>query len=136
MAQSHLSTLSRFHPECHVWLANLSDARTHRYQLSNRNEDIEKSLLHATEAILIIRWQRHASYRINIVEFFRNIAFSLGRRVNHSSSAGDSKYCIQYLRYLHDLPLEACNTSRNKFLELFVKVLANHVRLQIGRAHV
>ncbi|KAH9047152.1 hypothetical protein EDB84DRAFT_1673754 [Lactarius hengduanensis] len=64
---------------------------------------VDKSLLHATEAILILRWQRHASYRINIVEFFRNIALSLGRRVNHSRSNEDSEYCIQYLRYLREL---------------------------------
>ena len=131
-AQSHLSTLSRFHPERPLWLANLSDAWTHRYQLSKRKEDIDKSMLHATEAILVLRWQRHASYRINIVEFFRNIAFSLGRRVNHSRSAEDSIYCIHYLRYLRDLPLEACNTSRSKFLEFFVKVLGNHVGLHVG----
>ena len=132
MAQSHLSTLPRFHPERPLFLASLSDAWTHRYHLSKRKEDIDKSLLHATEAILIPRWQRHTSYRINIVELFRNIAFSLGRRVSHSSSAKDSNCCIQYLRYLRDLPLEVCNTSRNKFLQLFVNVLANHVRLHPG----
>ena len=132
MAYSHLSTLPRFHSERPVWLASLSDAWTNRYLLSKRKEDIDKSLLHATEAILILRWQRHASYRINIVEFFRNIAFSLGRRVNHSSSVEDSKSCIQYLRYLRDLPLEAYNTSRRKFLLLFVNVLGNHVGLHVG----
>ena len=115
-----------------MWLASLSDAWTNRYILSKRKEDIDKSLLHATEAILILRWQRHASYRINIVEFFRNIAFSLGRRVNHSLSVEDSKSCIQYLRYLRYLPLEAYNTSRSKFLVLFVNVLGNHVGLHAG----
>ena len=132
MALSHLSSLPRFHPERPALLANLGDAWTDRYQLSKRKEDIEKSLLHTTEAILILRWQRHPSYRIKIVEFFRNIAFSLGRRVNHSRSADDSKYCIQYLRYLRDLPLEACNTPRNKFLLFFVKILGNHVALHAG----
>jgi CHAT domain-containing protein len=132
MAQSRLSTLPRFHPERPVWLAGLSDAWTNRYLLSKRKEDIDKSLLQATEAILILRWQRHTNYRINIVEFFRNIAFSLGRRVNHSGSVEDSKYCIQYLHYLHHLPLEVYNTSRNKFLQFFVTVLANHVCLHAG----
>ena len=132
IAQSRLPTLPRFHPERPVWLARLSDAWTDRYQLSVRKEDNDKSLLHATEAILSLRWQQRASYRINIVELFRNIAFSLGRRVFHSSSAEDSNCCIQYLRYLRDLPLEACNTSRTKFLQFFVEVLANHVRLHAG----
>ncbi|KAI9444030.1 CHAT domain-containing protein [Lactarius indigo] len=132
MIESHLSTLPRFHPERPVWLGKLSDARTERYQLSFRKEDVDKSLLHATEAILILRWQRHASYRINIVEIFRNIALSLGRRVRHSRSTEDSKCCIQYMRYLRDLPLEACNTPRNKILQFFVKVLENHVRLHAG----
>ncbi|KAH8978832.1 CHAT domain-containing protein [Lactarius akahatsu] len=132
MTESHLSTLPRFHPERPVWLARLSDAWTDRYQLSYRKEDVDKSLLHATEAILILRWQQHASYRINIVEFFRNIALSLGRRVNHSRSNEDSEYCIQYLRYLRNLPLEACNTSRNKLLQSFVRVLENHARLHAG----
>jgi hypothetical protein len=132
MAHSHLSTLPRFHPERPVWLASLDDAWTNRYLLSKRKEDIDKSLLHTTEAILILRWQRHASYRINIVEFFRNIAFSLGRRVNHSSSVEESTCCIQYFRLLRHLPLEAYNTSRNKFLQFFVTVLANHVRLHAG----
>ncbi|KAF8270120.1 CHAT domain-containing protein [Lactarius quietus] len=132
MVQSHLSTLPRFHPERPVWLARLSDAWTNRHQMSKRKEDNDKSLLHATEVILILAWQRDASYRINIVECFRNIAFSLGRRVNHSGSAEDSKCCIQYLRYLRSLPLEACNTSRSKFLQFFLKVLGNHARLHVG----
>jgi CHAT domain-containing protein len=132
MAQSHLSTLPRFHPERPVFLASLSEAWSQRYGLSKRMEDIDNSLLHATECILTLRWQRRASYRINILELFGHIAFSLGRRVNHSSSAKDSNYCIQYLRYLRDLPLEACTISRNKFLQFFVKALANHVRLHPG----
>lgn len=131
LAQNHLSTLPRFHPERPVWLVSLSDAWTHRYQLSKRKEDIDKNLLHDTEAILL-RSQRRSRYRINLVQIFYHIACSLGRRVNHSRSAEDSKYCIQYLRYLRNLPLEACGISRKRFLQQFVLVLGNHVRIHAG----
>ncbi|KAN0136100.1 CHAT domain containing protein [Lactarius tabidus] len=132
-----LSSLSRHDPERPFWLFHLANARAHRYNLSHQMDDLDKHLLHSSEAILLPfrPWSR---CHINIVQEFFGLARALVQRSNHSGSGSKKieylEHSIQYMRHLRDsdLPLESWGLARRNVTETLVQVLSMRATLGDG----
>ncbi|KAH9005587.1 CHAT domain-containing protein [Lactarius hatsudake] len=133
IAQNLLSRYPRFHPEHINGVHTLADARFARYKLSQQKEDLDKSILHCTEAILLQPVSRDglSSY---IVELLYDLAFTLLRRSERFERPEDVKYAIKYLRYLRGLPvpLDSLGIPGNTVTRSLVKALAVQVKLESG----
>lgn len=130
-----LSSLSRHDPQRPFWLSRLASAQAHRYNLSHQMDDLDKHLLHSSEAILLPFRPRSGRY-INTVQILFGIACALVQRSNHSVSGSKKieylEHSIQYMRYLRDsdFPLVACGLARRNVTETLVQVLS--MRATIG----
>ena len=70
-----------------------------RYTLTGRQDDLDQSILHSTEAILLSPPQ--VSRLQYVVEEFNAIAFAILLRAKASQQPEDVKCCITFLRYMH-----------------------------------
>ncbi|KAI0250881.1 hypothetical protein BJV78DRAFT_526695 [Lactifluus subvellereus] len=126
-----LSLLPQRHPARPIRLLDLVNARSKRYNLSRQVEDIDKSLLHATEAILLPN-RPWAGCIVSVFSLFFAIANALLARSTHSQKVEDVKYSIYYLCYLRGLPLKASRVSQIKVTKMLVQALASHIELVAG----
>ncbi|KAH9160814.1 hypothetical protein EDB89DRAFT_2081264 [Lactarius sanguifluus] len=133
IAQNVLSRHPRSHPEHIKGVHTLADARFARYKLSQQKEDLDKSILHCTEAILLqpVSWDGLSPY---IVELLFDLAFALLRRSERFERPEDVKYAIKYLRYLRGMPvpLDSLGLPGNVVTRSLVKALAVQVKLESG----
>ncbi|KAH9179057.1 CHAT domain-containing protein [Lactarius sanguifluus] len=106
-------------------------ARFARYTLSQQKEDLDKSILHFTEAILLPPVSCGGN-SINIVEPFSYLALALLRRSEEFEQPEDIKYSIEYLRYLRGLPLDSFDLSRNTITTSLIDALGIQVTSEAG----
>ncbi|KAH9025947.1 CHAT domain-containing protein [Lactarius pseudohatsudake] len=104
--QNDLSQYPRSHSEHIIGVHTLAKARFVRYTLSEQKEDLDKSILHFTKAILLPPVPRDGLY-LNIVQLLFSLARALLDRSEKFEQPEDVKYSIQYLRYLRGLPLDS-----------------------------
>ncbi len=100
-------------------------ARFGRYKLSQQKDDLDKSILHYTEAIFLPPFSE-VGVSLNIVQLLFRLAFALLHR-SEFEQPEDIKYAIEYLRYLRGLPLDSFDVHRNSVTTSLIQALAIQV---------
>ena len=101
-------------------------ARSERYSLSQEKEDLDKSIVHHTEAILLPPISQSGPY----VELLFGLALRLVIRSRTFKQPKDIKASIEYLRYLRGLSLDSLDVPRNGVTTLLIDALG--VRVELG----
>ncbi|KAH9047523.1 CHAT domain-containing protein [Lactarius deliciosus] len=129
--QSLVSQLPRSHSYRIHGVNALAKLRFVRYKQSQQKEDIDKSILYFTEAILLppVSLDRHS---INIVELLFNLALDLLLRSEKFEQPEDVKYSIVYLRYLRGVPLDSIDPPKHAVTTLLIRALGVQVNLEAG----
>ncbi|KAH9986986.1 hypothetical protein BJV74DRAFT_885732 [Russula compacta] len=125
--QNVLLILPRPHTLRSKCLSILAYARLRRYKFSSKGEDVDKSISHSTEAILLPFHTELSSYVIEVLFYLAN---ALLLRLRELEQPGDMKHAIIYLRYLQDQSLEAPDLTRNEVKGFLVWALAVQVELE------
>ncbi|KAH9986991.1 hypothetical protein BJV74DRAFT_988311 [Russula compacta] len=123
--QNLLLTFPRPDPLRSKSLSILANARLTRYALSDEGEDLDKSISHSTEAILLPFHTKFASYIIEALFFLAKALLLRSRQLEQPSGV---KHAITYLRYLQDQSLETSNVTRSDIKAFFVFALAVQVK--------
>ncbi|KAI0298341.1 hypothetical protein B0F90DRAFT_710441 [Multifurca ochricompacta] len=114
-----------------ICIHTLAMMRFKRYRFSDQKEDLDKSILHYTEAIFLSPPLDGAS--LNIILLFFQLASSLLRRSKAFKQPEDAKYAVEYLRFLRELPLDTFGVLRNVVTTSLVQALAVPVKLDAAR---
>ncbi|KAH9047507.1 CHAT domain-containing protein [Lactarius deliciosus] len=119
------------HPRSHSTISvyALAMGRYARYALSQQKEDLDKSILHNTEAIFLppLSW---GGPSFNIVNLFLKLALALLHRSEKFKQPEGIKYSIEYLRYLRGLPLDSSDLTRNTVTTSLIRALGIQVRVE------
>ncbi|KAI0298375.1 hypothetical protein B0F90DRAFT_1669104 [Multifurca ochricompacta] len=108
----------------------LATSRFKRYELSEQKEDLDKSIVHYTEAIFLPpSW----GFYLNVVQVFFQLILSLLCRSKKFKRPEDAKCAVEYLRYLRGLPLDTFEVPRNVVTTSLVQALAVQVNLEAGK---
>jgi CHAT domain-containing protein len=126
--QNSLSLYPRSHPEYTACVNSLSEARWDRYQLSDDKEDLDKAIIHCTEAILLSPVSRDEPHFENIIQPFFHLACALVERFE-SEESEDVKYPIAYLRCLRGLHLDSFDLPRDLINTALIRALSIQVEL-------
>ena len=103
-----------------------------RYSLSKDLDDLEQSIPHFTEAILLpLPWDRRC---LNILQIFFNITLFLVYRANGSRQPEDVTRSIIHLHYLRGKSLEAFNVPPNSVAIYLVTLLGIKAEMKLGDA--
>jgi CHAT domain-containing protein/tetratricopeptide (TPR) repeat protein len=108
----------------------LAKARFARYTLSQLKEDLDKSILHYTEAIFL----PPATRSLNFVQLFFLLTSALLHRSERFDQPEDLKFSVEYLRYLQGLPgpLDSFDVPSDIVTTSLIEALATQVRLDAG----
>ncbi|KAI0298416.1 hypothetical protein B0F90DRAFT_1918443 [Multifurca ochricompacta] len=101
--QCALSWTPRSHPTYTACIHLLAKSQFIRYELSEQREDLDKSIVHYTEAIFLPPSSR---LYLNVVQVFFQLVLSLLHRSEKFKQPEDAKCAVEYLRYLRELPLK------------------------------
>ena len=101
-----LSLYARTHSEHINCVYYLAEVRWARYQLSKEKQDLDKSIVHCTDAIFLPPVSRDGSVLNNVFQLLLHLAFALLERSENFEQPEGVKYSIEYLRYLRGLPLD------------------------------
>jgi CHAT domain-containing protein len=104
----------------------LAKARFLRYKRLKQKEDLDKCILHFTEAIFLPLFSPY------VVEIFLVLAWTLLHRSRVFDQPEDVKYSIEYLQHLRALPLESFDISRRVVTTKLIQALAVQVQLEAG----
>ncbi|KAH9170828.1 CHAT domain-containing protein [Lactarius sanguifluus] len=110
---------------------SLATARFGRYKLSHQKDDLDKTILHLTESVLLQPWSLPGP-RPSILLIFLNLAVALYLRSNDSKQPEDSTYSAKYLRHLRDQPLEMIGFPRSLVTLSLLDALSVQVNLEAG----
>ncbi|KAI0297324.1 CHAT domain-containing protein [Multifurca ochricompacta] len=122
--QRALSWIPRSHPTYTAYIHLLARSRFERYKLSKQKEDLDKSIVHYTEAIFLPpSW----GFYLNVVQVFFQLVVSLLRRSNEFEQPEDAKCAIEYLRHLRGLPLDTFEVPHEAVTTLLVEALGIQV---------
>ncbi|KAI0298367.1 CHAT domain-containing protein [Multifurca ochricompacta] len=125
--QCSLSCIPRSHPAYTAYIHLLATSRFKRYELSEQKEDLDKSIVHCTNAIFLPpSW----GFYLNVVQVFFHLALLLLLRSNKFKQPEDAKCAVEYLRYLRGLPLDTFEVSNELVTTLLVQALASQVELE------
>ncbi|KAH9025975.1 CHAT domain-containing protein [Lactarius pseudohatsudake] len=124
--QIAISHFPRPHSKYITSVHRLAMARLMRYHLSRLKEDLDKSILHFTEAILLPPIPR-ARLQFHAVRPLFLLAAALLHRFLDFDQTEDVKYSIEYLRYLRGLPLEYFDIPRNGIITMLIQALGVQV---------
>ncbi|KAI0293149.1 CHAT domain-containing protein [Multifurca ochricompacta] len=125
--QRALSRIPRSHPLYTACIHRLAKLRFKRYELSEQKEDLDKSVVHYTEAIFLPpSW----GFYLNVVQVFFQLLISLLRRSNEFEQPEDAKCAVEYLRYLRGLPLDIFEVPCNVVTTSLVEALGIQVKLE------
>ena len=133
LIQDILPRLSRTHPMRPMALYYSSLGQLLCHKLLHLSEDLDLSILHLTEALLLPSCFR-GEFGVNPIVIFSHLASTLIRRSEKSTMPGDINSAIQFLRFLREQPLESFATLRNKTAALLMKALAVRTELGCGDA--
>ena len=109
----------------------LAMERFSRYRLSHQKEDLDKSILHFTEAIFLPPVSR-AGPVLNLVEMLLRLALALLERSEKFKQPEDIKYSFEYLRHLRRFPLDSFTITRPNITILLTRALHTQVELGAG----
>ncbi|KAN0134118.1 hypothetical protein V8E53_008055 [Lactarius tabidus] len=128
-SQESLSLLHRSHPEYIIHVHILAWVLFCRYMLSHQKEDLDKSILHFTEAIFLPMSQ--AGLSLNFVQTFFHLATALLERSDEFEQPEGIKYATDYLRYIRRFPPELGYTRTHVTTSL-IRALQTQVTLGTG----
>ena len=128
LLQHLLPQLPQSHPQRVKYLESLAKGRFLHYTLSGVPEQLDKSILHFTEALLLPLPRTRPMP--NIIQLFFHLTSALFHRTTTLKQPDDVKYCVEYLRYLRDQPLELLGVPRKKVTSDLVVALAVRVELK------
>ncbi|KAH9166514.1 hypothetical protein EDB89DRAFT_215867 [Lactarius sanguifluus] len=96
--------------------------RLRRFELSQQKADLDKCIVHCTEAIFLppVSW---AGFSLNVVGLLFHLASALLRRAKMFEQPRDTKYSIVYLRYLRGLPLDYFDLPKNVVTTSLIQAL-------------
>ncbi|KAI9452967.1 CHAT domain-containing protein [Lactarius psammicola] len=125
-SQQFLSLSSQYDPLRLSSVIGLAITRLEQHVLSNQREDLDKSILHLTESILLPprSWTEHP---LMILQALFLLAFALLRRSKGLNQPEDATYAAKYLRHLRSHP--ELGFPRHAVTTLLVDVLAFQVEL-------
>ncbi|KAI9462872.1 CHAT domain-containing protein [Lactarius psammicola] len=118
----------------HIHIAGvyaLAKAHFDRYTLSQEKDDLDKSIVHYTEAIFLPPISQ-AGFPLNFVQLFFRLTSALLVRSEKFKQPLDIKYSIEYLRYLRGLPLNSFDLPRNAVTTLLIQALGIKVKSETG----
>ncbi|KAH9978337.1 hypothetical protein BJV74DRAFT_953412 [Russula compacta] len=126
LLQNRLLTFPRPHPRRSKCLSSLALVRFARYKFSDESEDLDMSISHATEAILLPfdTPTELGSYITNTLLYLTRAFLSRSQKLEQP---GDLKHIIKYLRYLQDQSLETSEVTRNSIKACLVWALSIQV---------
>jgi CHAT domain-containing protein/tetratricopeptide (TPR) repeat protein len=107
-------------------------ARFARYKRSQLKEDLDKSILYHTEAIIFHPPVSQPELSLDVVQVLFFLARALLERSQEFEQLEGVKYSIEYLRYLRGLPLDSFDVSGNDVTTLLIQALTTQVKLDIG----
>ncbi|KAH8991525.1 hypothetical protein EDB92DRAFT_2114518 [Lactarius akahatsu] len=126
--QHLLATSSRSDPRRIFSLFKLAVLRYQRYDLSNQSEDIDKSIFHLAELILL--QPRSLELGRMILPSLFIIVAALVMRSKASNQPEGVIHAAKYLRYLRDHPHGVSGLSRQAVTAFLVDALACQVELE------
>ncbi|KAH9047518.1 hypothetical protein EDB83DRAFT_2634199 [Lactarius deliciosus] len=129
--QKSLALYPRSHLKRIPCVHKLVTLRWERYQLSQEKEDLDKSILYCTEAILLPPISQ-ATLSCDVVRPLYNLALVLLERSEKFEQPHGIKYSIKYLHYLQGLPLDSFDLSRNIVSNSLILALAIQVKSEAG----
>ena len=131
-AQKLLSLHHRSHPEYIISVQYLAIARSGRYQLSNQKEDLDKSILHYTEAILLLPISQSGPL-LHAAEGLFRLALALLIRFERFQQPGDIEYATatEYLRYIRRFSLYSFYVPRKLVTTWLTRALQAQIKAQI-----
>lgn len=103
--------------------------RLAQYELSNETEDLDKSIAHSTEAILLPS-DPPIKLGLNTITTFYYLAYALLLRSQKLKQPSVLNHCIEYLRYLRDQSLETSCVPRSCIVTSLERALAVQVELE------
>ncbi len=106
IAQNSLSLYPRSHFEHILGVHTLTMAWFDRYILSQQKEDLDKSIAHCTEAILLPPVSR-AGLFLNVVQLLFHLALALLHRAMKFKQPESVNPSIEYFRYLRGQALDS-----------------------------
>ena len=127
--QCMLQLFPRSDPRRRVILYLSGWGRLERYELSSQNEDIHQSIMHLTEAVLLLS-PASSKFGVNITEILFRLASALIQRSEESNKPDDANSAIQYLHCLRDQALEQSCILPNDVTTSLIEALA--VRADLG----
>ncbi len=130
--QYSLSTSPRSHPHRLKHLFKLAIARRERHLLSNDKNDLDKSILHLTEVVLLQPYSYLPAPVPDILEALLFLALALLWRSKGLKQPEDAAYAAKYLRHLRDQPHEAFKFPHHRVTTSLVEALAFQVELKPG----
>jgi CHAT domain-containing protein len=129
IVEDALSQLPRSDPMYISGVCSLAMARYTRYTFLEQQDDLDKSILHHTEAILLPRDSLHEPDSTIVQLLFHLVVLLLTHPEKAKQQEGIA-YSIAYLRYLRRLPLESLDIPRNDVTKLLIQQLATQVKLK------
>ena len=123
--------LSRWDPIRPAAVLSLAHIQFVRYTLSNYREDLDNSIFHLTEAILLSprSWPEHCPSILHVLFL---LASALLMRSKESNQPNDATYSAKYLRHLRGQTLEMFAIPRNQVTLMLVNALAVQVKLEVA----
>ncbi|KAH9053039.1 CHAT domain-containing protein [Lactarius vividus] len=132
-AQNSLSLYPRSDYTYIVGLHVLTISRFARYELLQEKEDLDKSIVHCTEAIFLPSVYRDDLY-FNTTQLLFHLAFALLRRFNESERPEDVRSSLEYLWYLRGVSIDSFDIPRNIVTRSLIEALVAKVKLDDGDA--
>ncbi|KAH9039440.1 hypothetical protein EDB83DRAFT_1717288 [Lactarius deliciosus] len=129
--QNTLSQFPRSHLKRVTWVHNLAKARFARYKLSRQKDDLDKCIVHYTEAILLPPIL-DAKVGRNMVEVLFELTSALFHRSDKFNQPDGVKYSIDYLRYLRKPSCDSFKVSSNDVKTMIIWALAAQVKSGTG----
>ncbi|KAH8991523.1 hypothetical protein EDB92DRAFT_2103582 [Lactarius akahatsu] len=129
LSQLFLSISFRSNPLRPISVLSLAMARFQRHLLSNQREDLDMSIFHLTDSILLLPhpWLEHGS---TILQAFFVLVIALVKHSLVSRKPNDAIYAAIYLRHLRGQPQLASGHPRHAVTRMLVEVLALQIELE------
>ncbi|KAH9970656.1 CHAT domain-containing protein [Russula compacta] len=127
--QNLLLTIPRPHPLRSLCLLTLAIIRLTRYKVLDESEDLDKSISHSTEAILL-PFDIPIELGFDIIETLFSLARALLLRSQKLKQPGDVNHAIKYFHHLQDQSLETSSVTHSDIKAHLVGALSIQVELE------
>jgi hypothetical protein len=117
----------RSDPRRREYVLSLASKQLQRFELSNQREDLDNSISHFTELILL---PPHSWHQNGTIIALYSLAHALSTRSEVSNQPEDAIYATKYLFHLRDQLHEIPLIPRHKVTELLIQTLSLRVNLE------